>query len=71
MNPISDGLRKAVRDSGLTLSELSRASSISQGRLWEFMDGSGINSENADKLATYFSLVLSHSKKGDGNRGTT
>lgn len=62
MKPISDGLRKAIMDSGISQNALSKATGISQGRLSEFLAGGDINTENADKLAAYFGLKLSGKK---------
>lgn len=66
---ISDQLRKAIRDSGLSFSEIARAIGISQPILSRFMSTDpdthrDIQLERtADKLADFFGMKLSEPKR--------
>lgn len=57
--PISDVLRKAVVDSGMTFLALERETGVLRQTLMPFARGeAGINIAAADKLAAYFGLEL-------------
>jgi hypothetical protein len=62
--PISEPLKKAVRESGMTVNQVANAAGISQPGLWRFMavdDASHrdlLVERTADKLAAYFGLEL-------------
>ncbi len=56
---ISETLRKAINDSGQSFIGLERETGVLRQTLMPFARGeSGINIVAADKLATYFGLVL-------------
>lgn len=58
-SPISDVLRKAVVDSGMTFLALERETGVLRQTLMPFARGeAGINIAAADKLAAYFGLEL-------------
>lgn len=57
--PITDVLRKAVNDSGMTFLALERETGVIRQSLMPFARGeSGISLDAADKLAAYFELEL-------------
>ena len=56
---ISDVLRQAIADSGLTYSELERATGVKRASMLRFMRGErSLRLDNADGLAEYFGLRL-------------
>jgi hypothetical protein len=55
---ISDTLRRAVRDSGLTVLAVAEGSGVVQPRLHYFLKGHDLTGKNLDKLAAYFGLEL-------------
>ena len=55
---ISDQLRKAIAETGMTQAALAKSSGISQSMLARFINGKGVHVETADKLAAYFNLEL-------------
>ena len=57
-NPITDVLRKAVVESGLSFLGLESETGILRQTLMRFARGDGINLDAADKLAVYFGLEL-------------
>lgn len=57
-NPITDVLRKAVAESGLSFLGLENETGILRQTLMRFARGGGINLDAADKLAVYFGLEL-------------
>lgn len=57
--PISDVLRKAIVDSGMTFLALERETGVLRQSLMPFARGeAGINVDAADKLAAFFGLEL-------------
>ena len=61
--PISDQLRSAIRDSGLSLNQITRATGIANPILSRFMSGDPEKNDirlqrTADKLAEFFGLIL-------------
>jgi hypothetical protein len=62
--PITEILRKAVNDSGMTFLGLERETGVLRQCLMPFARGeSGISLDAADKLANYFGLELRPAKK--------
>ncbi len=61
--PISEQLRNAIRDSGLSLNHITRATGIANPILSRFMSGDPDKNDirlqrTADKLAEFFGLIL-------------
>lgn len=57
--PVSDDLRREIRDSGLSQLELSRQSGVPQGAISKFLAKKyGLTLVNVDKLALFFGLRL-------------
>jgi plasmid maintenance system antidote protein VapI len=62
--PITDILRKAVNDSGMTFLGMERETGVLRQCLMPFARGeSGISLDAADKLANYFGLELRPASK--------
>lgn len=58
--PMTDALRKAITDSGLTPYALSKASGVSQAVLSRWLSGKrGITLDTADRLAAALGLTCS------------
>ncbi|WLD13113.1 hypothetical protein [Planctellipticum variicoloris] len=65
--PITDVLRKAVVDSGLSFAALERETGVLRQTLMPFARGeAGLNITAADKLALYFGLELRPAAKRKG-----
>ena len=65
--PITEVLRKAVVDSGMTFLALERETGVIRQSLMPFARGeTGISLEAADKLAVYFGLELRPAIKPKG-----
>jgi len=60
---ISDQLRDAITASGKPITTIAREAGITQPALWRFMQGEGVTTGTADKLADYFGLKLCRDKK--------
>jgi hypothetical protein len=59
MGAISDPLRRAIRESGLSLHEISRQTGVSTATLSRFNAGrEGLTLRNADAVAKFFKLEL-------------
>lgn len=58
MKTISESVRQKIAESGMTQSQLSEASGVSQGRISEFLSGGTINSDNLDKIAAALFLKI-------------
>ena len=57
---VSDQLRKAIADSGVSLYRVSKDSGVSYGALHRFVHGqTDLRLETVDKLAIYLELKLS------------
>ncbi len=54
----SDVLRSAIKDSALTMKELSAKTGVPQPRICVFMQGKDIRLKTAEKLASYLRLEL-------------
>lgn len=72
--PISETLRRAINESGMSFLALEKATGVIRQSLMPFARGeAGINSDSADKLAVYFGLELKPSiepkKKGKRQNG--
>lgn len=55
---LAEQLRKKIRESGLSANALARESGVPQPMITNFLNGSDIRLETANKLATYFGLRL-------------
>ena len=61
--PISETLRQAINESGLSFLALEKATGVLRQSLMPFARGeAGINVDAADKLAVYFGLELRPAK---------
>lgn len=59
MKTVSDMLKKAVAESGLSFLEIERRSDVNRLSISRFMRGmTGLSLEQADMLAEFFGLVL-------------
>lgn len=66
-SPISDVLRNAISESGMSFAALERETGVLRQTLMPFTRGeAGINIAAADKLAAYFGLVLQPATKRKG-----
>ena len=62
---VTDELRRAIADSGLTLYRIAKDSGVPHAALYRFVNREqDIKLATADKLAAYLGLRLTHSKKG-------
>jgi len=59
--PLSEQLRAAIRASAESGNAIAKAAGISQPVMSRFLSGNDIKFSAADKLATYFGLVLTKS----------
>jgi predicted transcriptional regulator len=55
---LADTLRKAIRDSGYTAGELSRATGVPQPTITRFLSGADMRLSRAQKLASHLGLTL-------------
>jgi hypothetical protein len=55
---ISDQLRTAIRECGLSANELGKESGVPQPMITRFLNGSELRTNTVDKLAAYFRLEL-------------
>jgi plasmid maintenance system antidote protein VapI len=61
---ISEQLRAAIQDSGLSHNELAKATGVNQPSISRFVSGDrGLGSESIDKLAAYLGLELRQASK--------
>lgn len=61
---ISDVLRQAIADSGMTYSELERATGVARASIMRFMRGErSLRLDIADALAEYFGLGLTRTRR--------
>jgi len=60
MVTLSDTLRKAIQESGLSMRRLSINTGINRLWLTRFLEGFQMTSDNIDKLADFFGLGLAH-----------
>ena len=69
MDTISDILRQAIRDSGLSVRRLSIHTGINRHCITRFLEGYQLTSDNLDTLAHYFDLTLTPIKRrGKGKK---
>ena len=58
-NPLSDPLRRAIVESGDSLSALERATGVTRASIMRFVRGDqSLRLDKADQLAAYFGLEL-------------
>jgi plasmid maintenance system antidote protein VapI len=67
---ISDELRKAVADSGMSANSLAEALDIAQTTISRFLRGEDTRLSVADKLAAYFNLSLQPDPPATPKRAT-
>jgi DNA transposition AAA+ family ATPase len=61
---ISEELREAIRESGMSANAIARAAGVPQAAVSTFLNGKDIRLEKtADKLASYFNLRLVSEEK--------
>ncbi len=58
MKTVSEQLREAIKGSGLSQAELSRAAGVPESGLSRFMDGQELRIGNVDRLCRTLGLVL-------------
>lgn len=58
MDTLSDILRQAIRDSGLSVRRLSMETGLNRRCITRFLEGFQLASGNLDALAAYFDLTL-------------
>jgi plasmid maintenance system antidote protein VapI len=64
-SPVSEVLRRAVRDSGMSLKALEREAGVQRASLSRFLAGKqSLRLDMADKLAAYFGLQLRSQANG-------
>jgi hypothetical protein len=63
---MTETLRRAVRDSGLSVLAVAEAAGVAQPRLRQFLLGGDLYGRNLDKLADYFGLELRPAKGKKG-----
>jgi plasmid maintenance system antidote protein VapI len=57
--PISTALRRAIADSGLTYTELERATGVKRASILRFVVGDrSLRLDKADRLVAYFGLTV-------------
>lgn len=62
--PITDGLRRAIRESGLPLLRIANDTGVQRASLSRFVRGkNSLRLDVADKLAAYFGLQLTAAEK--------
>jgi hypothetical protein len=60
-NSISDALRKAIKDSGLTYTELEKATGVKRASIMRFIRGERtLRLDMADRLALYFGIKVEY-----------
>lgn len=68
-NPISDVLRRAILDSGLSLLRIAGATGVDRASISRFVAGKrSLRLDMADKLAAYFGLELTPTEKKPGKK---
>jgi len=65
----TDELRKAVRDSGQSQTEIWSALKVDKALLSRFLSGQGLGFDTLDKLAAYLDLHVSVGPKGQKAKG--
>lgn len=60
---VSEALRQKLRETDDTLYRVAKDTGISWGALNRFLRGSGMRSEQIDKLAAYFGMTLIEEKR--------
>jgi plasmid maintenance system antidote protein VapI len=60
---VSEQLREAIRNCGLSANELARLAEVPQPTITRFLNNAELRSGNIDKLAAYFGLVLKKERK--------
>jgi transcriptional regulator with XRE-family HTH domain len=61
---ITSVLREAIKESGLTYSELERATGVKRPSIWRFMRGrQTLLLDKADKLAAYLGVTVTRRKQ--------
>jgi hypothetical protein len=55
---ITNALRDAIRNSGLTYYRIGKATGITSGNMGHFMRGASLRLDKADRLAAYFGFRL-------------
>ena len=67
MKKISDALRRAIKASGKSLSEIGRESGVHRAVLSRFVRGERtLTTPAVDKLASFFGMRLTKARKRDG-----
>ena len=56
--PINDALRRAIRDCGISASELERRTGVPQPTITRFQAGADMKLSTADRMAEYLGLAL-------------
>lgn len=65
VRPITDPLRTALTESGMTFLELERGTDVERASIMRFIKGKqSLRLDMADKLAAYFGLELRAERKG-------
>jgi plasmid maintenance system antidote protein VapI len=60
---LSEHLRRAIAQSGLSHNELARQTKIPQPTITRFVNGLDLRLSNADRLAAHFGLALTSQRK--------
>lgn len=60
--PLADTLREAIRNSGLSASEIARNTGVPQPTITRFLAGADMKLETASKIAAYLGLELKRRK---------
>ncbi len=68
MKTVSDILRQAMNESGLSHRRISIDTGINRTCLRRFREGLPLTTDNADKLAVYFGLTLTPIKQDGGTK---
>jgi transcriptional regulator with XRE-family HTH domain len=61
---ISSQLRRAIQRSGESRYAIAQETGVNQSTLSRFVQGSGLSSENLDRVAEYLGLELKPKRKG-------
>jgi plasmid maintenance system antidote protein VapI len=68
-SPISDTLRRAITESGMSYKALSRETGVARASIQRFIDGrQSLRLDMADRLAVFFELSLSKPRKSPGRK---
>ncbi len=63
-SPITDALRRAIRESGLPLLRIAEETGVERASISRFVRGTNsLRLDKADKLAAYFGLALGPAKE--------